>query len=145
MNELSIHLNNCSIGGDIGDQNYYLCYADDICLISQSSSGIQRLLNICNTYASEHSMLYNSKFGIPGMTLVAKRPHNKHGSSVFVRDGLNLNSISVCEEENVEFITVELPSLVVHSLYKPPPKPTATVPFGDTPQRIATGKWSNNG
>ena len=25
---------------------------------------------------------------IPGMTLVAERPHNKHGSSVFVRDGL---------------------------------------------------------
>ena len=45
---------------------------------------------------------------IPGMTLVAERPHNKHGSSVFVRDGLKVNSISVCEEENVEFITVEL-------------------------------------
>ena len=24
---------------------------------------------------------------IPGMTLVAERPHNNHGSSVFVRDG----------------------------------------------------------
>ena len=45
---------------------------------------------------------------IPGMTLVAERPHNKHGSSVFVRDGLKVNSISVCEEENVEIITVEL-------------------------------------
>ena len=56
---------------------------------------------------------------IPGMTLVAERPHNKHGSSVFVRDGLKVNSISVCEEENVEFITVELPGVVVHSLYKP--------------------------
>ena len=60
---------------------------------------------------------------IPGMTLVAERPHNKHGSSVFVRDGLKVNSISVCEEENVEFITVELPGVVVHSLYKPPPEP----------------------
>ena len=30
---------------------------------------------------------------IPGMTLVAERPHNKHGSSVFVRDGLKVNSI----------------------------------------------------
>ena len=59
---------------------------------------------------------------IPGMTLVAERPHNKHGSSVFVRDGLKVNSISVCEEENVEFITVELPGVVVHSLYKPPPE-----------------------
>ena len=30
-----------------------------------------------------------------------------------------MNSISVCEEENVESITVELPGVVVHSLYKP--------------------------
>ena len=36
---------------------------------------------------------------IPGMTQVAERPHNKHGSSVFVRDGLKVNSISACEEE----------------------------------------------
>ena len=34
---------------------------------------------------------------IPDMTLVDERPH-KHGSSVFVRDGLKVNSISVCEE-----------------------------------------------
>ena len=46
---------------------------------------------------------------IPGMTLVPQRLYNEHGSSVFVRDGLKVNSISVCEEENVEFITVELP------------------------------------
>ena len=67
------------------------------------------------------------------MTLVAERPHNKHGSSVFVRDGLKVNSISVCEEENVEFITVELPGVVVHSLYKPPPEPFLLPPLG---QRI---------
>ena len=66
---------------------------------------------------------------IPGMTLVAERPHNKHGSSVFVRDGLKVNIISVCEEENVEFITVELPVVVVHSLYKPPPEPFLLPPL----------------
>ena len=70
---------------------------------------------------------------IPGMTLVAERPHNKHGSSVLVRDGLKVNRISVCEEENVEFITVELPGLVIHSLYKPPPEPFLLPPLG---QRI---------
>ena len=58
---------------------------------------------------------------IPGMTLVAERPYNNHGS--FFRDGLKVNSISVCEEENVEFITEEFPGAVVHSLYKPPPEP----------------------
>ena len=55
---------------------------------------------------------------IPGMTLVAERPHN---------------SISVCEEENDEFITVELPGVVVHSLNKPPPEPFLLPPLG---QRI---------
>ena len=49
---------------------------------------------------------------IPGMALVAECPHNKHGSSVFVRDGLKVNSISVV-----------LPGVVVHSLYRPPPEP----------------------
>ena len=60
---------------------------------------------------------------IPGMALVAECPHNKHGSSVFIRDGLKVNNISVCEEENVELITVELPGVVVDSMYKPPPEP----------------------
>ena len=32
---------------------------------------------------------------IPGMALVAERSHNKHGSSVFIRDGLKVNTISV--------------------------------------------------
>ena len=42
---------------------------------------------------------------IPGMALVAERPHNKHGISVFVREGLKVNNFYVCEEENVELIT----------------------------------------
>ena len=45
--------------------------------------------------------------------------HNKHGISVFIKDGLKVNNIPVCEEENGELITVELPGVVVHSMYKP--------------------------
>ena len=41
-------------------------------------------------------------------------PHKKHDSSVFIIDGLKVNNISVCAEENGELITVELPG-VVHS------------------------------
>ena len=41
-----------------------------------------------------------------------------------------MNSISVSVEENVEFITVELPDVVVHSLYKPPPEPILLPPLG---------------
>ena len=60
---------------------------------------------------------------IPGMELVAERPHKKHGSSVFIRDGLKVNNISVCGEGNVELITVKLSGVIVHSMYTPPPEP----------------------
>ena len=36
-----------------------LCYADDLCLISLSSAGMQSLLDICNSYAIEHVLTYN--------------------------------------------------------------------------------------
>ena len=45
---------------------------------------------------------------MPGMALVAELPH-KHSSSIFIRDGLKFNNISVCEEEKVELITKFLP------------------------------------
>ena len=60
---------------------------------------------------------------IPGMALLAERPHNKLGRSVFIRDGLKVNNISVCEEGNVELITVELSGVIVHSMYRPPLEP----------------------
>ena len=58
-----------------------------------------------------------------GKELVAENPHNKHDRSDFTRDGLKVYnfSVSVCEEENVELITVELPG-VVHSIYKQSPE-----------------------
>ena len=73
----------------------------------------------------------SQRSSIPGMALVAERPHNKHGSSVFVRDGLTVNRISSCEEDNVEFITVELPGVVVHSGYKPPAEQFLLPPHGN--------------
>ena len=42
---------------------------------------------------------------------------------MFIRDGLKVNNISVCEVGNVEPITVELSGAIVHSMYKPPPEP----------------------
>ena len=56
------------------------------------------------------------------MALVAERIHNKHGNSIFIRDGLKVNKIYVCEEDNVELSTVELPGVVVHSMYKLSPQ-----------------------
>ena len=65
------------------------------------------------------------------MALVTERPHNKHGSSVFVRDGLKVNSISVCEQDNVELITVEPPGIVVHSVFKPLAEQILFPPLGN--------------
>ena len=55
MDDLSMYLNSSGIGGYLKTAfKNHLCYADDLCLISLSSSGLQQLLHICNEYASEH-------------------------------------------------------------------------------------------
>ena len=60
MDDLSLTLNCSGIGGHIGTTLInHLCYVDDQCLISLSSSGMQQLLNICKKYAFEHKLLYN--------------------------------------------------------------------------------------
>ena len=59
---------------------------------------------------------------IPGMSLVAERPHNKYGSAVFIRDDPKVKGISICEEDDVELITIKLCSEIIQSVYKPPKK-----------------------
>ena len=52
MNNLSVSLNH-SIGGSLGGNLIsHLCYADDLCLIALSSSGMQCPLDICDKYAT---------------------------------------------------------------------------------------------
>ena len=36
---------------------------------------------------------------IPGMSLLAERPHNTYGSAGSIRDDLKVNGISICEED----------------------------------------------
>ena len=47
---------------------------------------------------------------------------NKYGSAVFIRDDLKVKGISICEEEDVEVITIELCNAIIQSVYKPPNK-----------------------
>ena len=62
MDSLSTSLNSTNIGEHIGGQLLnHLCYADDLCLISMSSAGMQRLLNIYKDYAEQHSLHYNGR------------------------------------------------------------------------------------
>ena len=50
---------------------------------------------------------------IVGMVMIDKCLHNKYGSAVFVRDDLKVKSM------NVDHITVVLPGMAKHSVYKP--------------------------
>ena len=46
MNDLILSLNQPDIGGSLGDNLInHICYADDLCLIALSSSGMQHLLD----------------------------------------------------------------------------------------------------
>ena len=85
----------------------------------------------CLCLQETHRSMVQAKPWIPGIALVAERPH-KRGSTVFIRDGLKVNNISVCEEGNVELITVELFGVIVHSMYKPPPEPFRLPALGQT-------------
>ena len=62
VNDLSERLNKSGIGGSInGTFVNHMLYADDICIISLSSSGLQRLVNICDDYCKLHDLIYNAK------------------------------------------------------------------------------------
>ena len=43
------------IGGSFGGKRInHLLYADDLCIISLSSAGLQQLLSICDQYCASH-------------------------------------------------------------------------------------------
>ena len=57
---------------------------------------------------------------IPGITLIAEQSHIKYGSAILIRSDLKVKGISIWEQDNVELISIEMPGVVVHSVYKPP-------------------------
>ena len=59
---LSDILNKSSIGGSIGGKRInHMLYADHLCVISLSSTGLQQLLSICDQYCAMHSITFNVK------------------------------------------------------------------------------------
>jgi hypothetical protein len=62
MDDLSRHLGTCQTGCMVGEMliNHFL-YADDLVILSPSSSGFQQLLNICSDYGVEFDIEYNAK------------------------------------------------------------------------------------
>ena len=62
VNDISECLNKSGVGGSMsGTFVNHMLYADDICIISLSSSGLQRLLNICDDYRKLHNLIFNAK------------------------------------------------------------------------------------
>ena len=60
INNLSISLNSSGIGCLLEDNIInHLCYADDLCMILPMLSGMQPLLDICDTYAINHQLSYS--------------------------------------------------------------------------------------
>ena len=59
---LSIILNSCTTGGFIGGKHInHILYADDLCIVSLSSAGLQNLLSISDKYYSSNSITFNVK------------------------------------------------------------------------------------
>ena len=62
VNELSERLNKSGVDISMnGTFVNHMLYAEDICIISLSSSGLQRLLNICDNYCKLHDLIFNAK------------------------------------------------------------------------------------
>ena len=66
-----------NVGGSIGGKRInQLFYADDVCLLSLSSEGMQNILDICAIYAIEHDLIFNETktmymcFSYRGLALV---------------------------------------------------------------------------
>ena len=56
------YLTKSGIGGKInGTWVNRMLYADDICVISLSSAGLQQMFNICNDYCNKHDLILNKK------------------------------------------------------------------------------------
>ena len=72
------------IGGSLGGKRInHMLYADDLCIVSLSSAGLQKLLSICDEHCASHSITFNVKKSV---CMFFKCTVNKHcdNSTVFL-------------------------------------------------------------
>ena len=60
---------------------------------------------------------------IAGMSLIVEHPHNKYGNDILIRNDLKVKKIYERVQGTVEIITIMMPGVVIHSMYKPPNDP----------------------
>ena len=63
------------------------------------------------------------------MTNVVETTHDKHGSAMFVRNDLVVESTSRLSSHDIEILFVELDYISITSVYKPPPTSFALLPI----------------
>ena len=103
MDDLSVKLNCSGIGRYIGTSFInHLCYTDNLCLISLSSSGMQHLLNICKEYASTHKLLHN---GSKSFSLRFKKNTIKVSCSSFYLDQVKIPTVEQCRYLDITIST----------------------------------------
>ena len=99
MDDLSPKLNCSGIGSSFIN---HLCYADDLCLISLSPSGMQHLLNIRKEYAFTHKLLYN---GSKSFALCFKKNTLKVSSPSFYLDLMKILTVDQCRYLDITIST----------------------------------------
>ena len=72
----------------------------------------------CLCLQETHRSQTQARPRIPGMSPVAEHPHNKYGSAIFIRDDLKSKGISICDEDDIELITIEQCNAIIQSVYK---------------------------
>ena len=76
---LSDILNKSTIGGSIGGNRInHMLYADDLCIVSLSSAGLQLLLVQCDDYCKKHSITFNVSKSV---SMFFKSEVNKKGDN----------------------------------------------------------------
>ena len=57
LDDLLGELSNSGVGGSMFVGTF--CYADDIVLLAPCASALRSMLNICNSYAKSHGLMFN--------------------------------------------------------------------------------------
>ena len=93
MDDLSDKLKNSGIGLHIKEEWYNnLMYADDVVLMSPSASGLQSLISICEQYANDHDIIYNTSKTVTMCTV--PRRYKLNNLPKFHLCGRELNSVN---------------------------------------------------